>query len=238
MSNTHEYIVFDRAKLDPALAMRWPEFDRAYPGWGQWDSARDFLVEWALDDETLINGVDEILTRRTVRSTLAMSGSSFHFLWAILNVKRLSARVIEIPSGDYAYAEDIVCCASTAFIRGDISLATLAAVYQLHASRVDLADCLPPAIASDVLSRPRPASILPGVLDEMPAGADGTGILQARRVIDFIRRAWREQWPLRADQRTREEGDSLRSCEVATRLAAALRHRRLLKPCMFRWYES
>jgi hypothetical protein len=237
MSNTHEYVVFDRAKLDPALAMRWPGFDDAYPGWGQWGSARDFLVDWALDDESQIDAVDEILSRKTVRETLAMSGSAFHALWAILSVKRLSVCTIEIPSGDFNYAEDIVCCAGTAFVRGDISLATLAAVYQLHASRVDPADHPPPNVVSGVLSCPKPASILPGVLDEMPAGVDGIGIMQTRKVIGFLCQAWREQWPLQADQRTSQKANSLRTCEVAKRLATALRNRRLLKPCMIRWFE-
>jgi hypothetical protein len=78
MSNIHEYVVFDRAKLDPALAMRWPAFEKAYPGWVQWESAKDFLVEWALDDKSQIDSVDEILARKTVRATLAMSDDPFH----------------------------------------------------------------------------------------------------------------------------------------------------------------
>ena len=85
MSNTHEYVVFDRAKLDRALALKWPAFEKAYPGWGQWESAKEFLVEWALDDESQIESVDEILARKTVRATLAMSDDPFHFLWAILD---------------------------------------------------------------------------------------------------------------------------------------------------------
>jgi hypothetical protein len=72
MSNTHEYVIFDRAKLDPALALKWAAFERSYPSWGQWASARDFLVEWGLG-ESQVDRVDEILARQTVRGTLLLS---------------------------------------------------------------------------------------------------------------------------------------------------------------------
>jgi hypothetical protein len=131
MSNTHEYVIYDRAKLDPALAMRWPAFEKAFPGWGQWESAKEFLVEWALDDQAQIDSVDVILARKTVQATLAMSDAPFHFLGAILDSKRLSACRVEIEKGDYDYADDIVSCAGAGFARGELSLASLAAVYHL-----------------------------------------------------------------------------------------------------------
>ena len=76
MSNTHEYVVFDRARLDPALVMKWPALEKAYPGWDQWGAARDFLVEWGLQ-EAHIARVDEILARKTVRATVLLSDAPF-----------------------------------------------------------------------------------------------------------------------------------------------------------------
>lgn len=236
MSNTHEYVVFDRAKLDPALAMRWPAFDKAYPGWGQWESARDFLVEWGLS-ESNVALVDEIIARKTLRTTMLLDENPFHILWAILDSKGLSECGVDVDKGDYDYGEDIVSCAGAAFARGDLSLASLAAVCQLHASRLDPAETLLPDVAKALQGHPAPPPMLPGFSDMMPAGADGIGVSQARRVIDFFRQAWRERWPLQAEGQTPRNGESIRSCAVADSLAKALRNRRLSKPCMFRWFE-
>ena len=237
MSNTHEYVIFDRGKLDPALALRWPAFEKAYPGWGQWASAKEFLVEWALDDQSQIDSVDEILARKTVRATLAMSDDPFHFLRTVLDSKGLSACGVDIEKGNYDYGDDIVSCAGAAFARGALSLASLTAVYHLHASRVDPAEVLPPDVASAVQAQPEPPPVLPGLSDMMPEGGDGIGVSQARRAIDFFLRAWRERWPLQAEGQTPRNGESIRSCAVAGGLAQALRKRHLSKPCMFRWYE-
>lgn len=238
MSNTHEYAIFDRAKLDPAIGMRWPAFEKAYPGWGQWESAKAFLVEWALDDRSLIDSVDHILARKTVRATLAMSGGPFHFLWGILDSKGLSACWVEIEKGDYDYADDIVSCAGAAFTRGELSLASLTAVCHLHASWVDPAEVLLPDVASAVQRQPGSPPMLPGFPDMMPEDADGIGVSQARRVIEFLLRAWREEWPLQAEGQALRNGESIRSCAVADHLACALRKRHLAKPCMFRWYGA
>lgn len=237
MSNTHEYVVFDRAKLDSAIAMRWPAFEKTY-GFIQWNSAKAFLVEWALNDQSQIDAVDEILARKTVRATLAMSDDPFHFLWAILDSKGMSACNIDVGKEDYDYANDIVSCAGAAFARGDLTLASLTAVYHLHASWVDPAEVLLPDVARAVMGQPRPRPMLPGFPDMMPTYGDGIGVSQARMVIDFFLRAWRERWPLQAEGQPPRKGESIRACVVADGLAKALRKRRLSKPCMFRWYES
>lgn len=237
MGNTHEYVVLDRAKFDPAMAMRWPAFDKAYPGWDQWESARDFLVEWALDDQSQIDSVDEILAQKTVGATLAMSGAPFYFLLGILDAKSLSACRIDVEEGDYDYGDDIVSCAGAAFARGDLSLAALTAVYRLHASRVDPTEILLPEVARAVLEQPESPPMLPGLPDLMPGFADGLGVSQARKAIDFFLRSWSERWPLQAKGQEPRNGKSIRSCIAADRITRALRRRRLAKPCMFRWYE-
>ncbi len=106
MSNTHEYVIFDRAKLDPALTMKWPELEKAHPGWMQWKSAKEFLVEWALDS-THVAFVDSILVRKTVRQTLALSNDPFTFLRSFMDEKGLS-KYVEIEKEDYDYGDDIV----------------------------------------------------------------------------------------------------------------------------------
>ncbi len=237
MSNTHEYVVFDRARFDPAIAMRWPAFEKAYPGWNSWGSAREFLAEWALDDESQIEAVDDILARKTVRATLAMCDAPFYFLWAVLESKNLWDCGVDVEKDDYDYADDIVSCAGAAFVRGDLSMASLTAVYHLHASRVDPSEVLLPDVAHAVLGQSGPPPMLPGLPDMMPVGGDGIGVSQTRRVIDFFLRAWREQWPLTAEGQPPRKGDSIRSCDVADGLAQSLLNNRLSKPCMFRWYE-
>lgn len=217
--------------------MRWPEFDKSYPGWGQWESAKDFLVNWALDDQSQIDTVDKILARKTVRATLAMSDDPLRFLWAVLDSKGMAACGIDIEKGNYDYGEDIVSCAGAAFERGALSLASLTAVYDLHASCVNPAEVLHPEVASAVQKQPCSPPMLPGLPDMMPSGADGIGVSQARRVFDFFLRAWRERWSLQAEGQKPRYGQSIRSCSVADNFAQALRKYRLSKPCMFRWYE-
>ncbi len=180
MSNLHEYFVFDRAKLDPALALRWPAFEKAHPGWNQWNSAKDFLVEWALD-ESQHGSVDAILATKTVRVTMALSDSPFSFLYGLLDEKGLTTCSVEIDKGDYDYGDDIVSCAGAAFTRGELSLASLTAVCDLHASQVDPTEVLPPAAATAIQSQPKPSAMLPGWPDLMPTGADGIGVAQARK---------------------------------------------------------
>lgn len=221
MSNTHEYVVFDRAKLDPALAMRWSEFEKAYPGWSQWESARDFLTEWGLD-ESQIGQVDEILARKTVRATMRVNSAPFLFLSMLLDEKGWTECRVEIGKEDYDYGDEIVACAGAAFVRRDLSLPSLTAVYHLHASRVDPAAVLLPHVASAVQRQPQPPPMLPGFPDLMQAGADGVGVSEARRVIDFLLRAWRERWPLCAKGQMSRDGRTVRSCEVADGLAPAL----------------
>ena len=237
MSNTHEYVVFDRAKLDIAISMRWPAFDKAYRGWGQWESAKEFLVEWALNDELQIASVDEILARKTVRATMAMSDDPFHFLSAILDTKNLSTCSVDVEKGDYHYGDDIVSCAGAAFSRGDLSLASLTAVCHLHAGWFDMDLVLLPDIASAVLEQPDAPCMLPGFFNMMSGIGNGIGVTQTRKVIDFLLRAWRERWPLQAEGQTTRNGKSIRSCTVANELVRALRKRRLSKPCIFHWYE-
>jgi hypothetical protein len=241
ISNIHEYVIFDRVRVDPILAMRWPEFDETYPGWSQWDSSRDFLVEWAIMEEH-IERVDEILAHKTLRATLPLCGGPFCFLHSILNEKDLHECDVDIEKGDYDYADDIVSCAGAGFIRGDLSLASLTAVYDLHAVRVDLFAILPADVANAVLNQPERHPMFPRMphmtSDLAECGVDGIGVVQARRVIEFLLRAWREQWPLHGVDQAPRNGESIRSCVVAEKMAKALRKRTLAKPCMFRWYES
>ncbi len=236
MSNTHEYVVFDRAKVDPALAMKWPVFEKAYPKWFQWSSARDFMVEWGLD-ESEIERVDEILARKTVRQTTAGTGYGFGFLDMLLCEKGLTECVISIKKGDYDYGDELVSCAGAGFLRGDLSLASLTAVYHLHASRVDPWVVLPPDVAQAVGAQPRPRPMLPGLPNFIPDCGNGLGISQARRAIEFLIRAWKESWPLHAEGQAPGDGRTIRSTDVAGRLVQALRKRKLSKPCIYRWYE-
>ena len=79
--------------------------------------------------------------------------------------------------------------------------------------------------------------MLPGLPDMMPEGADGIGVSQTRRAIEFLLRAWRERWPLHTEDQPPRNGGTIRSCDVADSFTQSLRRCRLAKPCMFRWYE-
>jgi hypothetical protein len=236
MSNTHEYVVFDRAELDPAFAMTWRTFEKTHPEWFQWESARDFLIEYGLG-ESQIGQVDEILARKTVRTTMLFTDDPFHFLWAILNEKQLLSCGIEIEKGDHDYGHKIVACADAAFLRGDLSLASLTAVCALHASCVDFSELLLPEVATAIERQPPPTPMFPGFPDFMPWGGDGLGVTQTRRVIDFLILAWKQRWPLHMKAQPRRNTQTIRSCEVAGRLVQSFNKRRLVRPCMFRWYE-
>jgi len=237
MSNIHEYVIFDRAKVDPALTMRWPEFDQTYPGWCVWESAREFLIESVLN-EAQIGHVDEIFARKTLRATLRMSDGPFSFLHAILFEKKLWECHVEINFGDYDYGDDIVSCAGAGYIRGDLSLAALTAVCALHANRVRFADVLPYDVGIAVLEQAEPPLILPGLPGmKEDEGADCIGVSQSRRVIAFLLQAWRERWPLHGEGQKPRKNRTIRSCAVANDLVKALRKRRLIRPCMFRWFE-
>ncbi len=239
MPNIHEYVLFDRTVLDPALAMRWPVFEEAYPGWQQWKSTKDFLVEWALD-ESRHRAVDTILATKTVRATMALSDDPFGFFYGLLDEKGLTTCSVKIDKGDYDYDYDgdIVSCAGAAFSRGELSPASLAVVCDLHASRVDPAAVLSPAGAAAVQAQTGSLAMHPGWPRLLPEGADGIGIAQTRKLIEFLLRAWQERWPLHGEDQKPRQGESIRSCVVARRLADAFGRHRLSKPCMFRWFEG
>jgi hypothetical protein len=86
-----------------------------------------------------------------VRATLAYSDTPFLLLIMLLDEKQLLEFGVSILKGDYFYGDDIVACAGSAFGRGDLSLASLTAVYHIHASRVDPTEVLLPDVASAVL---------------------------------------------------------------------------------------
>jgi len=193
------------------------------------------VVEWGLD-ESEIERVDEILARETVRQTIARNGDGFGFLGMVLSEKGLTECAIDIKKQDDDYGDELVSCAGAGFVRGDLSLASLTAVYHLHASLVDPWAVLLPDVAQAVEAQPGPRPMLPGLPDFMPQCADGLGVSQARRVLDFLSRAWKERWPLHAEGQAPGDGRTIRSTDVAGKLVQALRTRELSKPCIYRWY--
>jgi len=78
--------------------MKWPVADKDFSSWGQWDSARSFLTEWALDGVSP-GELDRIISNKTVGATLRASGDQFSFLWGILEATGLCAGGAEIPKG-------------------------------------------------------------------------------------------------------------------------------------------
>jgi hypothetical protein len=169
------------------------------------------------------------LPNPTVRATMRLAEDQFHFLWGVLDAKSLWAGGADIPKGESEYAESIVSCARAAFIRGELSLAGLTAVYQLHASWVGPLEGVPTKVARAVMSRP--TLMLPDMPDLVPPGGDALGVVQTRLFFDFLRRAWAGRWP------TDQDGETIRSCEVVADLVDSLRSKRLVRPCVYRWYE-
>ena len=120
MANTHEHTFFDRALVDRAFAMKWAALDKKYRGWGQWSSAQDLLVNWAMDgiDDT---EADHILATKTVRATFPSVRRPFGFLWGLSDAKSLCAGGADIPKGEHEYADQITSCAAAGFARGQLS---------------------------------------------------------------------------------------------------------------------
>ncbi|MBA4191821.1 MAG: hypothetical protein C0467_27900 [Planctomycetaceae bacterium] len=239
MPNTHEYTFFDRSKLDRALTTKWSAADKRFSSWGQWDSARSFLTEWALGGDVSPGELDRIIANKTIGATLRSSGDQFSFLWGLLDATGLCAGGAEIPKGDHEYADEIVSCAGVGFSRGVLSLAGLTAVYHLHANWVEIAQVVPAGVANAVRSQPSGAPMLPGMPDLKPEVGNGLGVAQTRRFIDFLRRAWKGKWPLYPEGKTDSEGRegrTIRSCAVAEDLFKSVSRRHSRMPCVYRWY--
>ena len=160
----------------------------------------------------------------------------FGFLWGILDGKGLWAGGTDVVKGDIDYADNLVSCAGAAFARRELSLAALTAVYQLHAGHIGALKGLPPKIARAVLSRPAPAPMFPDMPGLVPPVGNVLGVVQTRLFFDFLRRAWKGRWLIHQADET-ENGETIRSCEVAEGLVDSLKGKRLISPCIYRWYE-
>jgi hypothetical protein len=230
MPNTHEYTIFDRAKVDHAFALKWPAFEKKHWGMSSWNTATAFLTEWALGCE--LDEAERIVATKTVRATLRDSDDAFFMLWGLLDVASLDLVCggAEIGKGDYTYAAEIVGCAVGAHERGEITLPALAAVYHLHASYIGPLTGAAPAVIKAVMKRV-PAPMFPDIPNLAPYTGDALGVVQTRLFFDFLRRAWRGRWPLADDART------IRDVEVAADLFESISGRRFAQPCIYRWYE-
>jgi hypothetical protein len=237
VSNIHEYVFFDRAVVDPMLNMRWPALEARKPSWCQWESAEQFLAEWALAPEHAPRA-REIIARETIHQTILLSDTPSLTFDTILDEKGFAAAGVTIGRGDYTYNEEIVSCARAGYLRGELSLASLASAFQLHASETKAESVFPPDLWAKILvNRPVPRTMLPALPDLLQNGSDGVGVADARRFMAFILRAVDEDWPVDAPGRKPPSGRAIRSCEVATDLAEVVRSTKLAKPCIYRWYE-
>ncbi len=227
MGNIYEYTVFDRDMLDPILDTKWS--DMWTPGMGDFESVREFLVDYALDEQDDIDNVDKIMAE-TVRRSLELGRCGFSVIFMLLEGSPMPETFsVEIGewSEDDAYGQ-ILLCANLGFSRGLLTPATIRAVYALHSCWAH--EVRPPK--GICVDGPHPL-MLPRMPELMPSRGDGVGVVQARLFINFLTRAWKEDWPI-------EKGKSpktIRSCRVAGELAKGFRTMRMKRPCIYRWME-
>ena len=146
MSYTHEYIVFDEAKLEKILKLRWSSFDKKF-SWSEWENSKEMLVEFGLAVSD-VDRVDEILARKTVRQTIEMSDTPDLFLHVMLDQIPLWDDGVDMSEeSGFESAAEIVSCACLAFVQGRISFEMMAAACDLHYRHCNPAEYLPAEVA-------------------------------------------------------------------------------------------
>src|SRR6267143_5384639 len=200
MGTEQFYWFVDRASVDPVLEMTWKAFLRKYP----W--RRRILEEhfnFAVIDENDVGGIDNILVRKTLRWTVKHAQPAYYFLNVIVHhVPSLRRRCPEVwPDNLFEFAV-LESTAVEAFLQGEIGARTLWAINNidgaedprvwLELSRSD-AMRVRKALKSGVIERP----IFSWQDEEsLNDGYRCLGVSDTKRFVDFLIRAWRNNWPV------------------------------------------
>ncbi len=202
MGLEHFYQVIDRPEVDKLLGLTWPQFHRRY-GWepGQWGSAEEFLVDFALDDERARDDVDHVLKTRTLRWTMLRSSPKFFFMVEIAGqIPQLSMRCPRFWCEGLYQSHMFLGAASNAFLEGRISTRMLRAVVSLHGGPGEVRGLkLPSAKFQELEHALEPWEDPAGMFGWMRLRGYEDGYYQlgsrdARLVFEFLLQAWSENW--------------------------------------------
>jgi hypothetical protein len=252
----HRYYQFlDRDKVDPLLAMTWRQLLRRYRGW---EDEIEELIAFAVDPEPDAAQVRAIIERRTLRWTLQRSSPQYHLLAEILAYARVNDKCpyVECPAWEHPL---LLAVAAEAFLANKIDRRTLYAVLRISAISfptdwLDIASSDERILARgwdpDEMARP----IYPWQGAAAHLGSDGDtalGIVDTRRLVRFVLRAWNEDWPaprllaesLKGRLKKRRglprfrDFDRFRDFELAGNLHDALAGWQVRRPSVFRRCE-
>ncbi len=226
MSNTHEYTVFSRDALEKILDMKWG--DPRIEGLGSLDedvpTQREFVASYVLkmDTESMSAGdrreLNQFMARETIRRSFRTGRVSFFMLYLLVTH-------IEYHTPHPAYSvdidscqscDDLMACAAIAVELGLITKSTCRAVEAIHCGGPD-------------------SPMIPGLPSDVLQGADGLGLVQARKFLDFVVRAWEGNWPIEHGKRRNR---TIREHQEYGKLASRIRSIPISRPCAYRWYES
>lgn len=237
---SHDYTLFDEAKIERVLKLRWSAFDKAY-SWLQWESSKDMLVEFGLASSDIKN-VDYVVARKTVRQTILMSDTPFLFFHVMLDgVSQGQEGQLWSDGHDlsynlgFQYADDIVSCACLAYTQDRISFEELSAVCDLHLGFVDPSKYLPTAVADKWLNKPMipMMSMLPDLFKD--TSSYGLDTAQTMLLFSFVKAAWKGRWRLYSTAHKPGDRRTIRSVQAANRLfeMATNRRMKLKRPCIY-----
>jgi hypothetical protein len=207
------YDFFDRDIFDHVWGLRWKEFQRRYPS--QWAMNKSYEPD-AYDHESLRGlicfalpepsgeMVEDVIARRTIRWTIQHVSMQAHLMGEVIE---------HIPGYHKGYGyvlaancDPLIATATRALFDGMVGASTIWAVIKLHSLAgfstdprqwVRLSGKRWQKVHSIITKRDlwRPAYPWQGP-NAFSDDANWLGVESSRRFIQFIIRAWKENWPV------------------------------------------
>lgn len=254
MGIEHFYQIIDRAVVDPFLSLTWPEFHKRYRWSGsQWESAAEFLSDFALDEEADEEQVARILARQSLRWTM-LRCSQFFFLSELLqHAPAVERRCPQFWFGGIADHELVLSAAVSGFLDGRLKKQDLLTILALHGGPAEALSLeFSRSEFRTVEQAITPWNDRPAMFPWQKRGEIDCdcplGIADTRRFLNFVRRSWSEKWPCPYLGRVtsselpknRRKSPTMRDNLVAGRLFRWLRkldQDRLARLCIFRHFD-
>lgn len=246
------YRVFDRAAVDPVLAMRWTEYlaQRATDR-----ESIEELLEFAVDgpdgDAPDPEYVQQILAERTLRWTMSHATPQFYFLHELVNcTPGLAKRCPAIWPEAFAEEAIFLGVSTCAFLAGKCTAPDWAAMMTLHGwPNLEEFLELTPAESKSLKRSVRSLIEMPKPMfpwqsgDFLDDGYACLGVRESRRLLRHIARAWAENWPVAKLQPDLHEilglaeGASarIRQFKIARQFTGWGKPGRFERPCLLRY---
>ncbi len=249
MGIEHYYWVIDRTVIDPFLALSWREFHKKL-GWdstSQWKSAAEFFLEFEMPVETDPKTVERILATRTVGWSMRHSSQPYWFLEYVIP----TALRRRCPQFDPSCLEEtamIIAAAVYGFLQGRVDRQTLFAVLVLidGIGWLKLRKSEEKAVLAALPPLPQPKPFVLWQTERGDSSHSCLGLLDTRRFLRFLKRAWKERWPCSLlSPESQEELPvptkpplTMRDCEFAGKLIGGLRSKHVKRLCVLRCFET